>query len=85
MSRLLCACSLLALAALTACPEAGPPIAAIGYCFGGMAALAMARAGVEIPGIISALGRIRAASPADTPQTNAHFQLLAQGSEHAVT
>ncbi len=52
------------LTALTACPEAGPPIAAIGYCFGGMAALAMARAGARIPGIISVHGTLSTPAPA---------------------
>jgi dienelactone hydrolase len=56
--------ALAGLAALAACPEAGPPIAAIGYCFGGMAALAMARAGVEIPGIISVHGTLSTPVPA---------------------
>src|SRR5947209_2129805 len=39
----LAARALAGLTALAECAEAGPPIAAIGYCFGGMAALAMAR------------------------------------------
>jgi dienelactone hydrolase len=56
--------ALAGLTALSECPEAGPPIAAIGYCFGGMAVLAMARAGVEIPGIISVHGTLSTTTPA---------------------
>ncbi len=58
--------ALAGLSALTDCPEAGPPIAAIGYCFGGMAVLAMARAGVEIPGIISVHGTLSTPTPASS-------------------
>ena len=38
------------LAALAGCPEAAGPAAAVGFCFGGMAALALARAGTNLPG-----------------------------------
>lgn len=38
------------LAALAACPEAGGRLAAVGFCFGGMAALALARAGANLAG-----------------------------------
>jgi dienelactone hydrolase len=38
------------LAALAACPEAGGRLAAVGFCFGGMAALALARAGTNPAG-----------------------------------
>src|SRR5882724_7416665 len=38
------------LAALAGCPEAGGRLAAVGFCFGGMAALALARAGAGLPG-----------------------------------
>jgi len=36
------------LAALAGCPEAGGGLAAVGFCFGGMAALALARAGTGL-------------------------------------
>jgi len=39
------------LAALAGCPEAAGPMAAVGFCFGGMAALALARAGTDLAGI----------------------------------
>jgi dienelactone hydrolase len=35
------------LTALAACPEAGGRLAAVGFCFGGMAALTLARAGTD--------------------------------------
>jgi dienelactone hydrolase len=38
------------LAALAGCPEAAEPQAAVGFCFGGMAALALARAGADLTG-----------------------------------
>jgi dienelactone hydrolase len=38
------------LAALAGCPEAAGPSAAVGFCFGGMAALALARAGTDLAG-----------------------------------
>jgi dienelactone hydrolase len=38
------------LAALAGCPEAAGPAAAVGFCFGGMAALALARAGTDPAG-----------------------------------
>ena len=37
-------------AALAGCPEAAGPAAAVGFCFGGMAALALARAGTNLAG-----------------------------------
>ncbi len=38
------------LTALSGCPEAGGRRAAVGFCFGGMAALALARAGADLAG-----------------------------------
>ena len=38
------------LVALAGCPEAAGPAAAVGFCFGGMAALALARAGTNLAG-----------------------------------
>jgi dienelactone hydrolase len=39
-----------ALTALAGCPEAAGPLAAVGFCFGGLAALALARAGADLAG-----------------------------------
>lgn len=46
------------LTALSRCPEAGDGVAAVGFCFGGMAALALARSGANLAGVV----RITAAS-----------------------
>jgi len=57
--------ALAGLTALAGCPEAsGPAVAAIGYCFGGMAVLSMARAGVGLAGIISVHGTLSTPAPA---------------------
>ncbi len=57
-----------ALAGLTALAEApeyaGPPLAAIGYCFGGTAVLSLARAGADLAGIISVHGTLSTPTPA---------------------
>jgi dienelactone hydrolase len=52
------------LSALAACPEAFGCFAAVGFCFGGMVALALARAGVDIAGVVSIHGSLRTAAPA---------------------
>src|SRR5690348_12488961 len=46
------------LAALAARPETGPTVAAIGFCFGGLAALTLARAGVDLAGVVSIHGSL---------------------------
>jgi len=52
------------LAALSRCPEAGPTVAAVGFCFGGMAALTLARAGTELAAVVSMHGSLRTGRPA---------------------
>jgi dienelactone hydrolase len=52
------------LTALSRCPEAGGRFAVIGFCFGGMAALALARAGTRLAGVVSIHGSLATASPA---------------------
>jgi dienelactone hydrolase len=52
------------LAALSGCPEAGATVAAIGFCFGGMVALALARAGTELAAVVSVHGSLRTGRPA---------------------
>ncbi len=62
------------LTALAACPESvGPPLAAIGYCFGGMAVLSMARAGVDLAGIISVHGTLVTPVPAEPGRIKARL------------
>jgi dienelactone hydrolase len=57
------------LAALAGCPEAAGPAAAVGFCFGGMAALALARAGTNLAGpalaaVVSIHGSLATSAPA---------------------
>jgi dienelactone hydrolase len=54
------------LTALAGCPEVSGSLAAIGFCFGGMAALALARSGADLAGVVSIHGSLttsRAAEP----------------------
>src|SRR5690348_11448180 len=46
------------LAALAQCPGAGGPVAAIGFCFGGLVALTLARAGEPLAGAVSIHGSL---------------------------
>jgi len=52
------------LAALSACPEAAGPAAAVGFCFGGMAALALARSRADLAGVVSIHGSLATSAPA---------------------
>jgi dienelactone hydrolase len=52
------------LTALADCPEAAGPAAAVGFCFGGMAALALARAGTNLAAVVSIHGSLAASAPA---------------------
>ena len=52
------------LAALAGCPEVAGPTAAVGFCFGGMAALALARAGTSLAGVVSIHGSLATSAPA---------------------
>jgi dienelactone hydrolase len=53
------------LAALADCPEVSRSLAAIGFCFGGMAALALARSGAEIGAVVSIHGSLATNEPAE--------------------
>jgi dienelactone hydrolase len=53
------------LTALSRCPEVGGDLAAIGFCFGGMAALALARAGADLAGVVSIHGTLTTVKPAE--------------------
>ena len=46
------------LAALSSCPGAGGPAAAIGFCFGGLVALTLARSGEPLAGAVSIHGSL---------------------------
>lgn len=57
------------LEALAGCPEAGGRLGAVGFCFGGMAVLTLARAGAgaagqELAGVVSMHGSLAAKRPA---------------------
>jgi dienelactone hydrolase len=52
------------LAALAGCPEAAGPAAAVGFCFGGMAALALARSATDLAGVVSIHGSLATSRPA---------------------
>jgi dienelactone hydrolase len=52
------------LAALAGCHEAAGPAAAVGFCFGGMAALALARSGAGLAGVVSIHGSLATSRPA---------------------
>ena len=52
------------LAALAGCQEVTGPAAAVGFCFGGMAALALARAGTSLAGAVSIHGSLATSAPA---------------------
>jgi len=52
------------LATLSGCPEAARPAAAVGFCFGGMAALALARSGADLAGVVSIHGSVATSAPA---------------------
>ncbi len=52
------------LTALADCPETGATVACIGFCFGGLAALTLARAGVDLAGVVSVHGSLATVRPA---------------------
>jgi dienelactone hydrolase len=56
--------ALAGLTALSGCAEAGAPMAAVGFCFGGMAALTLARSGADLAGAVSIHGSLATSRPA---------------------
>jgi dienelactone hydrolase len=52
------------LAALGSCPETDGPFAAVGFCFGGLAVLTLARSGADLKGVVSIHGSLATAQPA---------------------
>jgi dienelactone hydrolase len=50
--------------ALAGCQEVAGPAAAVGFCFGGMAALALARSGADLAGVVSIHGSLATSRPA---------------------
>ncbi|WP_426504105.1 dienelactone hydrolase family protein [Dactylosporangium sp. McL0621] len=53
------------LTALADCPEVSGNLAAIGFCFGGMAALALARSGTDVGAVVSIHGSLTTNKPAE--------------------
>jgi dienelactone hydrolase len=53
------------LTALSACTETAGPTAAVGFCFGGMAALTLARSGAGLAGAVSIHGSLTTSRPAE--------------------
>ncbi|MEU7867549.1 dienelactone hydrolase family protein [Dactylosporangium sp. NPDC049140] len=53
------------LTALADCPEVSGNLAAIGFCFGGMAALALARSGADVGAVVSIHGSLTTNKPAE--------------------
>jgi dienelactone hydrolase len=52
------------LAALVSCPETDGPFAAVGFCFGGLAVLTLARSGADLKGVVSIHGSLATVKPA---------------------
>jgi len=53
------------LAALSRCPDTDGRFAAVGFCFGGMAVLALARSGEKLAGVASIHGSLATSRPAE--------------------
>jgi dienelactone hydrolase len=70
---------LAALAALSSLPESNSSVAAVGFCFGGMAALALARSGAPLGAAVSIHGSLATARPAQPGAVTARL-LVCHGS-----
>jgi dienelactone hydrolase len=53
------------LAALAGCPETDGRLAAVGFCFGGLAVLTLARSGADVMGVVSIHGSLATVSRAE--------------------
>jgi len=53
------------LTALAGCPEADGRFAAVGFCFGGLAVLTLARSGADVLGVVSIHGSLATVRPAE--------------------
>jgi dienelactone hydrolase len=53
------------LTALAACPQANGQFAAVGFCFGGLTVLTLARAGAALAGVVSMHGSLATVRPAE--------------------
>jgi dienelactone hydrolase len=64
------------LAALRAQPDCGDAVAALGYCFGGLCVLDLARGGAGLRGVVSFHGLLHAPQPALGPGDDAAILVL---------
>jgi dienelactone hydrolase len=62
----------------------GNKIAAVGYCFGGMAALELARAGADLQAVVSFHGALDTPNPADARRIKAKVLVLTGGDDPGV-
>ena len=62
---LMIGCAQAGLVALSESPEAEGVLAAVGFCFGGLTVLTMARGGVELAGVVSIHGTLATVRPAE--------------------
>ncbi len=60
-------------------------VAVIGYCFGGYAALELARSGADFPALVSFHGGLDASAPAREGQIKPELLILHGGADQAVT
>jgi dienelactone hydrolase len=68
------------LAALAARPATSGRLAAVGFCFGGLAVLTMARAGTDLAGVVSIHGSLATPAPAGPGSVGARV-LVCHGSQ----
>jgi dienelactone hydrolase len=68
---LMIGCAEAGLAALSACPEVDGVLAAIGFCFGGLTVLTMARGGIALAGVVSIHGSLATERRAERGSINA--------------
>ena len=61
------------LAALSQCPGTGGPAAAVGFCFGGLVALTLARAGEPLAGAVSVHGSLATTQRAEPGRVRARL------------
>jgi dienelactone hydrolase len=66
---------------LTAHPAVSGVRAAVGYCFGGTAVLTLARAGVDLPGVVSVHGGLRTTEPATAGSVRARVLVSHGGAD----
>jgi dienelactone hydrolase len=69
----LCARAVAGVEVLKAQPQVAGHMAAVGYCFGGMTVLELARSGAELAGVVSVHGSLHTAHPAEANSVQARL------------